>query len=85
MSQNKIWYVEHPLHRYEQDAKALARAAGLVIVDANVVPKDERVNAATKPPKLTLAKAEAAAEAPAASAPAADPAEPPVTTEQASE
>lgn len=69
---NNIWYIEHPLHRYNEDAKALARAAGLRIVDANVVPKDERENAAEKTPKLTVAKP--ADEAPAA--PATEPESP---------
>ena len=63
---NNAWYVPHPLHQYKEDAKELARRAGLRIVDANVVPEGERDDAADKPPKLTLkAKAKSEPEAPA--------------------
>lgn len=48
----KNWYVPHPLFQYAEDVKAIARKADLCIVDANVVPEDERVDEVEKPPKL---------------------------------
>ncbi|MEJ5903793.1 hypothetical protein V7V80_03760 [Pseudomonas kermanshahensis] len=36
MSKNNIWYLAGPFHQYQEDVKALAKEAGLVIVDANV-------------------------------------------------
>ena len=33
---NNIWYLPGPFHRYQEDVKALAREAGLRIIDANV-------------------------------------------------
>lgn len=36
MSKNNIWYLPGPFHQYQEDVKALAKEAGLVIVDANV-------------------------------------------------
>lgn len=36
MSKSNIWYLPGPFHQYQEDVKALAKEAGLVIVDANV-------------------------------------------------
>lgn len=35
MSKNNIWYLAGPFHQYQENVKALAKEAGLVIVDAN--------------------------------------------------
>lgn len=35
MPLKNIWYLPGPFHQYEEDVKALAKAAGLRIVDAN--------------------------------------------------
>lgn len=52
MSENNIWYLEGPFHRYEDDLKALAKKSGLRIIDANVT--ESREGAADKAPKVTL-------------------------------
>lgn len=44
-----IWYVEHPIDQYNEDVKALARKAGLKIIDAQF----DDGEGATKTPKLT--------------------------------
>lgn len=67
MSDNNIWYLPGPFHRYEDDVKAIAKKAGLIIIDANVT--DSRDDEAEKVPKVKLkaefrpgtAKAEAGA------------------------
>lgn len=41
MSENNIWYLPGPFHRYEGDVKALAKKAGLRIVDANMTESRE--------------------------------------------
>lgn len=52
MSDNNIWYLPGPFHRYEQDVKALAKEAGLRIIDANVT--ESRDGECENPPKVTL-------------------------------
>jgi len=47
------WFVEFPTHRYVEDVKALARKAGLKIVDARYQGKEPQPEDA---PKLTLKK-----------------------------
>lgn len=51
-----IWLVEHPTHRYAEDVKALARKAGLRVVDAAAASDAERDAAvpAAAAPQLTL-------------------------------
>jgi len=51
--ESNIWYVEHPITQYKEDVKALARKAGLKIIDA-VFDDGE---GAEKTPKLTKKKA----------------------------
>lgn len=50
--QNNIWYLAGPMFQYNEDAKALARQAGLKIVDAAVAV--DRVNAAEVVPEVTI-------------------------------
>lgn len=52
MSDNNIWYLPGPFHRYEDDVKAIAKKAGLRIVDANVT--ESREGECEKPPKVKL-------------------------------
>jgi hypothetical protein len=52
MTDKNIWYLPGPFHRYEDDVKALAKKAGLIIIDANVT--DSRKGEADKVPKVTL-------------------------------
>lgn len=52
MSNNNIWYLPGPFHRYEDDVKALAKKAGLRIIDANVT--ESRHGEAEKVPKAVL-------------------------------
>lgn len=52
MSENNIWYLPGPFHRYEDDVKALAKKAGLRIVDANVT--ESRDGAAEDVPEVTI-------------------------------
>ncbi|WP_330113917.1 HeH/LEM domain-containing protein [Pseudomonas sp. JS3066] len=52
MAENNIWYLPGPFHRYEDDVKALAKKAGLRIIDANVTAS--RDGAAEKTPKVAL-------------------------------
>ena len=49
-----VWLVEHPIHRYVQDVKAIARQAGLQIVDVAVASDDDLAHATDEPPELTL-------------------------------
>lgn len=51
-----VWLVEHPTHRYVEDVKALARKAGLRVVDSVAAGDAERAQAvaAEAAPKLTL-------------------------------
>ena len=49
----KVWYVEFPTYRYEEDAKKLARKNGLRIVDAKFKGKNKQCANA---PTLTLKK-----------------------------
>lgn len=67
MSENNIWYLPGPFHRYEDDVKALAKKAGLKIIDASVT--ENRDGAAEKVPEASL-KAEWRAEEVAESDPA---------------
>jgi hypothetical protein len=50
--QNNIWYLAGPMFQYNEDVKALARHAGLKIVDATVAV--DRVNAAEEVPEVTI-------------------------------
>lgn len=47
-----IWYLAGPMFQYNEDVKALARQAGLKIVDANVAV--DRANAAADVPEVTI-------------------------------
>ena len=62
MTDKNIWYLPGPFHRYEDDVKALAKKAGLRIIDASVT--ESRDNEAESPPtaKLKAEYAEADAE-----------------------
>ncbi|WP_370601191.1 HeH/LEM domain-containing protein [Pseudomonas nitroreducens] len=62
MSENNIWYLPGPFHRYEDDVKALAKKAGLRIVDANMT--ESREGAAEKVPEAALKPEWRAEEAP---------------------
>ncbi|MDN2710608.1 hypothetical protein O0880_14375 [Janthinobacterium sp. SUN118] len=50
--QNNIWYLAGPMFQYNEDVKALARQAGLKIVDSTVAV--DRVNAAEDVPEVTI-------------------------------
>jgi hypothetical protein len=52
MSNKNIWYLPGPFHQYQEDVKALAKAADLRIVDANVT--ESRDDECEKPPKVKL-------------------------------
>lgn len=52
MSENNIWYLPGPFHRYEDDVKELAKKAGLRIVDANVT--ESRDGAAEDVPEVNI-------------------------------
>lgn len=52
MSDNNIWYLPGPFHRYEDDVKAIAKKNGLRIIDSNAT--ESRDNEAEKPPKAKL-------------------------------
>jgi hypothetical protein len=52
MSEDNIWYLPGPFHRYEDDVKAIAKKAGLRIIDANVT--ESRDGECEKPPKAKL-------------------------------
>ncbi|MDO8065562.1 hypothetical protein [Janthinobacterium sp. SUN206] len=47
-----IWYLPGPMFQYSEDVKALARQAGLKIIDANMVVG--RANAAENVPEVTI-------------------------------
>ena len=49
---NKIWYLPGPFHQYLEDVKALAKDAGLRIIDANAT--EGREDAASEVPEVTL-------------------------------
>jgi hypothetical protein len=59
--QKPIWYLPGPNFQYVEDVKALAREAGLRIIDANTTA--DRSNAAENPPEVTLKPVAAAASA----------------------
>lgn len=50
--EKKIWYLVGPSDQYVEDVKALAREAGLRIIDATVT--EDRTNAAEITPTVTL-------------------------------
>lgn len=52
MSNKNIWYLPGPFHQYQEDVKALAKAAGLRIVDASVT--ESRDGAADDVPEVTI-------------------------------
>lgn len=52
MSNKNIWYLPGPFHQYQEDVKALAKAAGLRIVDASVT--ESRDSAAKEVPQVTI-------------------------------
>jgi regulator of replication initiation timing len=56
MSNKNIWYLPGPFHQYQEDVKALAKKAGLRIIDANVT--EGREDKADDTPKVTLKKVE---------------------------
>jgi hypothetical protein len=49
---NKIWYLPGPFHQYQEDVKALAKEAGLRIIDASVTAS--RDGAAQDVPTVTI-------------------------------
>lgn len=49
---NKIWYLPGPFHQYQEDVKALAKEAGLRIIDASVTAS--RDGEATDVPAVTV-------------------------------
>ena len=49
---NKIWYLPGPFHQYQEDVKALAKKAGLRIIDASVTAS--RDGEATDVPAVTV-------------------------------
>lgn len=49
---NKIWYLPGPFHQYQEDVKALAKEAGLRIIDASVT--TSREGAAEDVPLVTI-------------------------------
>jgi hypothetical protein len=59
--QKPIWYLPGPNFQYVEDVKALAREAGLRIIDANVT--SDRTDAAENPPEVTLKSAAVEADA----------------------
>jgi len=52
MSNKNIWYLPGPFHQYQEDVKALAKKAGLRIIDANVT--EFRDDEADDTPEVTL-------------------------------
>ncbi|CAI8788362.1 Chromosome partition protein Smc [Pseudomonas sp. IT-P253] len=52
MSNKNIWYLPGPFHQYHEDVKALAKKAGLRIIDANVT--ESRDDEADNTPEVTL-------------------------------
>ena len=48
----KIWYVPHPTHVFNEDIVAIAIEAGVAIVDANY--SEDRADEWMDAPKLTL-------------------------------
>ncbi|MBI6975133.1 MULTISPECIES: hypothetical protein [Pseudomonas] len=52
---NKIWYLPGPFHQYQEDVKALAKQAGLRIIDASVTAS--RDGAAEAVPAVTIKEA----------------------------
>lgn len=52
---NKIWYLPGPFHQYKEDVKALAKEAGLRIIDASVTAS--RDGAAEDVPAVTIKEA----------------------------
>jgi hypothetical protein len=52
MSNKNIWYLPGPFHQYQEDVKALAKSAGLRIIDANVT--ENRDDEAGRTPEVTL-------------------------------
>ncbi|MEO8642642.1 hypothetical protein [Pseudomonas sp.] len=56
MSNKNIWYLPGPFHQYQEDVKALAKDAGLRIIDANVT--EGRDDEADNTPEVTLKEIE---------------------------
>lgn len=52
MNNKNIWYLPGPFHQYREDVKALAKKAGLRIIDANVT--EFRDDEADDTPEVTL-------------------------------
>jgi len=52
MSNQNIWYLAGPFHRYQEDLKALAKKNGLRIIDANVT--ESREDQADDVPEVTV-------------------------------
>jgi len=55
---NKIWYLPGPFHQYREDVKALAKAHGLRIIDANIT--ESREGEADDVPEVTVRQFESA-------------------------
>jgi regulator of replication initiation timing len=56
MSNKNIWYLPGPFHQYREDVKALAKEAGLRIIDANAT--ESRDDEAEDTPDVTLKQVE---------------------------
>ncbi|MHC8321138.1 hypothetical protein ACYZT4_10635 [Pseudomonas sp. GB2N2] len=56
MSNKNIWYLPGPFHQYQEDVKALAKKAGLRIIDANVT--EGREDEAEDTPEVRLKEVE---------------------------
>lgn len=52
MSNKNVWYLPGPFHQYQEDVKALAKKAGLRIIDANVT--ESREDEAEETPEVTI-------------------------------
>tara|TARA_R110002012_G_scaffold84538_1_gene211396 strand:- start:157 stop:348 length:192 start_codon:yes stop_codon:yes gene_type:complete len=50
---SKIWLVEHPTHQFEEDVKALAKAKGLQVINADFAESFDKKQICENPPKLT--------------------------------
>ena len=56
-AKKKVWFVKHPLSRYNEDVKELAETKRLQIVNSKFEPKKPNPDIVEiNPPKLTLKK-----------------------------
>ena len=51
---NKLWFVKHPIARYNEDVKALAKKNNLSIVDDKFKDDCDPAKVADKTPELTV-------------------------------